>query len=64
MRVLFLSKLPRPLLQRRHFTGSSNNLIRSVLRSSVDLLVDSEASVGCWSGTAELLLPPSLPAQY
>lgn len=29
----------------------------------MDLLVDSGASVECWSGTAELLLLPSLPAQ-
>lgn len=33
-----------------------------VLRSPVDLLVDSGAPVACWSGTAELLCP-SVPAQ-
>lgn len=50
--------------RRRHFTRSPDNSIGNVLRSSVDLLVGLRASVGCWFGTAELFLPPSLPTQY
>lgn len=61
MRVLFPSNLPQAPVAEKTPHGIIGQFNWKSLQQSCHL--DSGASVECWSGTAELLLPPFLPAQ-